>query len=155
LKIELRRIWENEEESQYTVVRSIVLADVYKDEYGDIIEGEPDETLYDTLYKYIVLFGVPNGSSPFLNSKVMTAVKNTLSSDNRRKKSGRGRNRKVSCDAKEFICDQNKFSLSHGNNRYIARARESLSVSHSSNTCRCQIRNYKKIASSWHSLILI
>mmetsp|Transcript_58141 Transcript_58141/g.65002 ORF Transcript_58141/g.65002 Transcript_58141/m.65002 type:complete len:1499 (-) Transcript_58141:1235-5731(-) len=127
LKIELRRIWENEEESQYTVVRSIVLADVYKDEYGDIIEGESDETLYDTLYKYIVLFGVPNNSSPFLNSKVMTAVKNTLSSDNRQKKSGRGRNRKVSCDAKEFICDQNKFSLSHGTNRYIARARTSLS----------------------------
>ena len=35
-----------------------VLADIYKDEDGHVIEGEPDETLYDTLYKYLVLFGI-------------------------------------------------------------------------------------------------
>jgi serine/threonine protein kinase len=126
LKRELRRIWENEEETQYTVVRSIVLADVYKDEFGDIIEGEPDETLYDTLYKYLVLFGIPNDSSPLLNSKVMIAVKNTLSSESRHKKGGRGRNRKMPCDTMQFISDQNRFSLSHGNNIYVGHARTSL-----------------------------
>jgi len=137
LKKELRKLWENEEEIQYSVVRSIVLADVYKDEDGHVIEGVPDETLYDTLYKYLVLFGIPDDSSALLNSKVMTAVKTTLVSEGRQKKA-RGRNRKVSCDANKFISDRSKFSLSHGNNRYISRARTSLSVSHTSNICRIQ-----------------
>jgi serine/threonine protein kinase len=129
LKKELRRIWENEEETQYSVVRSIVLADVYKNEDGHVIEGEADDTLYDTLYKYLVLFGIPDDSSALLNSKVMAAVKTTLLSEGRQKK-GRGRNRKNLDDAKKFINDRCKFSLSHGNNQYISRARTSLSVSH-------------------------
>ena len=128
LKKELRRIWENEEESQYSVVRSIILADVYKDEHGETLEGVADETLYDTLYRYLVLFGIPDESPSFLNSKVMAAVKTTLLPELRQKK-GRGRNKKGLCDAKKFITDRNRFSLSHGNNRYISRARMSLSVS--------------------------
>jgi serine/threonine protein kinase len=129
LKKELRRIWENEEETQYSVVRSIVLADVYKDEDGHVIEGEADETLYDTLYKFLVLFGIPDDSSALLNSKVMAAVKTTLLSEGRQKK-GRGRTRKNLDDAKKFTSDSCKFSLSHGNNQFISRARTSLSVSH-------------------------
>ena len=129
LKKELRRIWENEEETQYSVVRSIVLADVYKDEDGHVIEGEADETLYDTLYKFLVLFGIPDDSSALLNSKVMAAVKTTLLSEGRQKK-GRGRTRKNLDDAKKFTSDRCKFSLSHGNNQFISRARTSLSVSH-------------------------
>jgi len=128
LKKELRRIWENEEETQYSVVRSIVLADVYKDADGYVIEGEADETLYDTLYKFLVLFGIPDDdSSAFLTSKVMAAVKATLVSDSRQKKA-RGRNRKVLCDANTFASDRRKFSLSHGSNQYILRARTSLSA---------------------------
>mmetsp|Transcript_3999 Transcript_3999/g.10462 ORF Transcript_3999/g.10462 Transcript_3999/m.10462 type:complete len:1482 (-) Transcript_3999:1127-5572(-) len=126
LKKELRRIWENEEETQYSVVRSIILADVYKNEHGQIVEGEADETLYDTLYKYLVLFGIPDESSSFLTSKVMAAVKTTLLCELRQKK-GRCRIKKGIYDAKKFISDRNKFSLSHGNNRFISRARKSLS----------------------------
>jgi hypothetical protein len=125
LKRELQRIWENEEETQYSVVRSIVLADVYKDEDGHVIEGEADETLYDTLYRYLVLFGIPDDSSTLNNSKVMAAVKTTLLSEGRQKK-GRGRNRKHLCDAKQYITDSSKFSITHGNNEYIKRARDSL-----------------------------
>ena len=129
LKKELRRIWENEEEAQYSVVRSIILADVFKDEDGHIIEGDADDTLYDTFYRYLVLFGIPDDSSALLNSKVMAAVKTTLLSEGRQKK-GRGRIRKNLCDAKKFTSDCKKFSLSHGRNKYISRARMSLSVSH-------------------------
>jgi len=127
LRKELRRIWENEEETRYSVVRSIVLAEVYKDEDGHVIEGDPDETLYDTLYKFLVLFGIPNDSSGLLNSKVMAAVKATLVSEGRQKKL-RGRSRKVPCDANKFASDRSKFSLSHGSNKYISRARASLST---------------------------
>eukprot|EP00536_Pseudo-nitzschia_multiseries_P006186 jgi/Psemu1/192586/e_gw1.129.50.1 len=127
LRKELRRIWENEEETQYSVVRSIVLADVYKDEDGHVIEGEPDETLYDTLYKFLVLFGIPDDSSGVLDSKVMAAVKATLVSEGRQKKV-RGRSRKVPCDANKFASDRSKFSLSHGSNQYVSRARMSLSA---------------------------
>jgi len=127
LKKELRRIWENEEETQFSVIRSIVLADVYKDEDGNVIEGDADETLYDTLYKYLVLFGIPDESTSLLNSKVMAAVKTTLLSEGRQKKT-RGRNRKILGDANKFISDRNKYSLSHGNNQYISRARTSLSA---------------------------
>ena len=125
LKKELRRIWENEEETQYSVLRSIVLADVFKDEDGQVIEGEADDTLYDTLYRYLVLFGIPDDSSALSNSKVMAAVKTTLLFEGRQKK-GRGRNRKNLSDAKKFTGDCNKFSLSHGSNKYISRARMSL-----------------------------
>ncbi len=128
LKRELRRIWENEEETQYSVLRSVVLADVLKDDDGQVIEGEVDDTLYDTLYRYLVLFGIPGDSSPLSNSKVMAAVKTTLLSEGRLKK-GRSRSRKNLSDAKQFTSDCNKFSLSHGRNKYISRARMSLSVS--------------------------
>ena len=126
LKKELRRIWENEDETQYSVVRSIILADVFKDEDGNIIEGEADDTLYDTLYRYLVLFGIPEDSPTLSNSKVMAAIRTTLLSEGRQKK-GRGRNRKNLSDSKTFVSDCNKFSLSHGKNKYIQRARMSLS----------------------------
>ena len=128
LKKELRRIWKNEEETKYSVMQSIILADVYKDENGHVIKGEADETLYDTLYKYLVLFGIPNVSSSLFNSKVMAAVRTTLLSDSRQKK-GRGQDRKGFFDAKKFAKDQDKFSLLYGNNRYISQAQNALSVS--------------------------
>ena len=109
-------------------MRSIILADVYKDENGHVIKGEADETLYDTLYKYLVLFGIPNVSSCLFNSKVMAAVRTTLLSDSRQKK-GRGQDRKGFFDAKKFAKDQDKFSLLYRNNRYISQAQNALSVS--------------------------
>jgi serine/threonine protein kinase len=125
-KNELRKIWENEEESQYSVIRSIILADVYKDEDGHIIEGEPDEVLYDTLYKFLVLFGVPKDHQN-LNTKVMCAIKSTLTLEGRQNNKGRG-GKKLRSDARKFSQDRRKYSLSHGSNSYVSRARESLMV---------------------------
>jgi serine/threonine protein kinase len=125
LKNELRKIWENEEEEQYSVIRSVVLGDVYKDEDGHIIEGEPDEVLYDTLYRFLVLFGLPDETSWPVASKVMSVVRATLAPDARKVKLGKGA-RRAHSDANKFGRDRRKFSLSHGNNQYIARARCAL-----------------------------
>lgn len=124
LKNQLRKIWENEDEKEFSVIRSVVLGDVYKDEDGHVIEGEPDEVLYDTLYRFLVLFGVPDEPSWPIKSKVMSIVRQTLTPDGRRVK-GRGAKRAHS-DANKFVSDRRKYSLSHGNNQFIARARCTL-----------------------------
>ncbi|CAJ1903870.1 unnamed protein product [Cylindrotheca closterium] len=126
LKKELRLIWENEAESNYSVIRSLILSEVYKDEEGHIIEGEPDESLYDTLYRFLVLFGIPVVSSTLSSSKVWIAIKNTL--ENKAKKSGGKKNQRN--DSTQFSSDRRKYSISRGNNKYIARARKSLESLH-------------------------
>mmetsp|Transcript_56026 Transcript_56026/g.135577 ORF Transcript_56026/g.135577 Transcript_56026/m.135577 type:complete len:1555 (+) Transcript_56026:355-5019(+) len=128
LKRELKKVWENEEESDFSVVRSLVLADCFMDDEGHILEGEPDEVLYDTLYKFLVLFGIPNNNDPaFADSKAMKIVKATLTSDSRKNYSRKGRGKKrTGSDASKFYCDRRKYSLSQGNNSYIARARDTL-----------------------------
>mmetsp|Transcript_487 Transcript_487/g.769 ORF Transcript_487/g.769 Transcript_487/m.769 type:complete len:1375 (-) Transcript_487:1532-5656(-) len=131
LKKELRTIWENEAESNYSVIRSLILSEVYKDEEGHIIEGEPDEVLYDTLYRFLVLFGVPDVSSTLSNSKVWIAIKNTLESKSntgKAKKSGGKKSQRN--ESTQFNRDRRKYSLSRGNNKYIARARKSLESLH-------------------------
>jgi serine/threonine protein kinase len=127
LKRALRKIWEDETETQYSVIRSIILADVYMDDDGHIIEGEPDETLYDTLYKFLVLFGIPEDSErSFMGSKVMAAIKNTLTPESQRNRNGKG-GRKALSDAQKFSRDRRKYSIARGSNRFISRARETLS----------------------------
>jgi serine/threonine protein kinase len=124
LKNQLRKIWENDVEKEYSVIRGIVLADVYKDEDGHIIEGEPDEVLYDTLYRFLVLFGVPDEASWSTKSKVISVVRDTLTPDGRR---GKGRAAKrAHSDANKFGRDRRKYSLSHGTNQFISRARCAL-----------------------------
>lgn len=131
LKQELRTIWENEAESEYSVIRSLILSEVYKDEEGHIIEGEPDEVLYDTLYRFLVLFGIPDVSSTLSNSKVWIAIKNTLESNSNTEKAKKsGGKKKQRNDSNQFNRDRRKYSLSRGNNKYIARARKSLEVQH-------------------------
>jgi serine/threonine protein kinase len=128
LKEELRKIWEDEGDSEYSIVRSLVLANVFKDDDGHILEGEPDETLYHTLYKYLVLFGIPEASQRRqMDSKVMSVIKATLTSRSQRGKFG-GKGRTKS-DLQKFNRDRKKYSLSHGTNYYIARARGALKVS--------------------------
>lgn len=126
---ELRMIWEDELDSEYTVVRSLVLSDVFSDEDGHILEGEPDDVLYNTLYRYLVLFGIPDASSDqhFFQSRVMVAIKATLES---RSNGGRKRRngRKIKSDVQKYNRDRKKYSLSVGNNMYIARARDALKV---------------------------
>jgi serine/threonine protein kinase len=128
LKKKLRRIWEDENISEFSVVRAVILADVYKDEDGNIIEGEPDETLYDTLYRFLVLFGIPE-ETPQQGSKIWRAVKEALEGNVnvQGNKGGRGR-KKEPTDATRYCRDRKRYSLMHGNNKYIARARKSLEV---------------------------
>jgi serine/threonine protein kinase len=129
LKKELRMLWENDEEPEYSVIRSLILSDVYKDEEGHIIEGEPDEVLYDTLYRFLVLFGIPDLPAQLSGSKVWAAVKRTLGSN----KAGKGKGARTyggkknrRNDVTHYNRDRNKYSLSRGSNKYIARAREAL-----------------------------
>ncbi|KAL3916576.1 MAG: hypothetical protein SGILL_005113, partial [Bacillariaceae sp.] len=90
LKEELREIWEDEDDLEYTIVRSLVLSEVFKDDNGHILHGEPDENLYHTLYKYLVLFGVPDASQQrMMESKVMSAIQATLLPGSQGGKAGR------------------------------------------------------------------
>lgn len=129
LKRELRTIWENEEESDYSVIRSLILSGVYKDEEGHIIEGEPDEVLYDTLYRFIVLFGIPDVQTNSRCSKVLSAVKRSLdggkSAKERRACGSKNSQRN---DVSQYTRDRRKYSVARGNNKYIARARDALEV---------------------------
>jgi serine/threonine protein kinase len=126
LKKKLRQIWENENVAGYDVIRSVVLSDVYKDDSGNIIEGEPDETLYDTLYRCLVLFGIP--SDKFQQKKcpkVWQAISESLESTPTSKGS-RAIRKKHGSNASQFHRDSKKFSIRSGNNEYISRARKQL-----------------------------
>lgn len=113
----LQAIWEDVTVLGYSVVRSFVLADVYMDDEGNITEGEPDDTFYDTLYRFLVLFGIPeNKFQKRQHGKVWKAINDCLHSS----ASKRGK------DVVQFARDQKRYSLSHGTNKYIARARQNL-----------------------------
>jgi serine/threonine protein kinase len=122
LKKRLRNIWECEDEDGFSVIRSVILAEVDKDEEGHIVEGEPNEILYDTFYRFLVLFGLPDLPPALRNSKVWIAVRECLECSTRTA----GRGSKKTNDANRYIRDCRKYSLSHGKNQYIARAREAL-----------------------------
>jgi serine/threonine protein kinase len=129
LKKKLERLWEDENVAEFSVVRSVILNNVYKDEAGHIIEGEPDEVFYHTLYRYLVLFGIPE-DSPLMGGKVLDAIRESLEvkNDGRGKlgRSGKAKRKGDSTDAGRFKGDRNKYSLLHGNSKYISRARQSL-----------------------------
>jgi hypothetical protein len=64
LKVNLRLIWEAEEDGPYGVIREVIesLADPDEDEQlngGTNRGSSPGDVLYDTLYRYLVLFGIP------------------------------------------------------------------------------------------------
>jgi serine/threonine protein kinase len=128
LKKKLRQIWLEDEYAGFNAVRTMVLLDVDGD------EGEPDETLYHTLYRYLVLFGIPEDRSQFNNGdKVWKAIRQSLEGGGRTRAKAYGRNvrqgKKEGPDSAQFARDRKKYSLSHGSNKYIARARRSLEVS--------------------------
>jgi serine/threonine protein kinase len=132
LRRKLRKLWEDEHVTEFSVVRSIVLQEVFKDEDGHILEGDPDETLYDTIYRYLVIFGVPEAIPNSMGAKVFLAIKEALDgSHGSRAKGGKcGKGKNGLTDVIRFSRDRKKFSLSHGNNKFMARARASLEVSH-------------------------
>lgn len=129
LKKKLRQIWVEDEYSGFNAVRTMILLDVDGD------EGEPDETLYHTLYRYLVLFGIPEDRSHIKEgNKVWKAIFQCLEgggrTSTRSKAYGRSarQSRKEGPDSAQFARDRKKYSLSHGSNEYIARARKSLEV---------------------------
>lgn len=125
LKKRLRKIWENEKVKGYKVIRSVILSDVYKDEAGHIIDGEPDETLYDTFYRFLVLFGIPEVAFEQKKCpKVWQAVYESLQPSNARP--GKPVRMKQGTDSTRFSRDCRRYSIRSGNNKYILRARKRL-----------------------------
>lgn len=124
-KKRLRNIWENENEKGYDIIRSVILTDVYKDDAGNVIDGEPDETLYDTLYRFLVLFGIPDVQFESKRCpKVWKAIHDSLLPPSSQKsgKPTRGNQSDVSIYRRHC----NTYSIQYGNNEYIARARKRL-----------------------------
>lgn len=123
LKLRLKDIWENESVPEYSVIRSIIYDGVDVDEDGDVV-GEVDDTFYDTLYRFLVLFGVP--SEPFKQKtrpRVWKAMYECLLAGQKpvsRKKGTRGN------DVAQYKRDCKRFSIQSGTNEYIARARGAL-----------------------------
>jgi hypothetical protein len=101
----------------------------------DVDGEEQDETLYHTLYRYLVLFGIPEEKDYATKGKpVWKAITQTLVSGNQGRRAGTyGRNARQAAKegpaSAQFARDRKKYSLSHGNNKYIARARKTLEVS--------------------------
>ena len=137
LKKKLRNIWENEKSNGYDVIRSVILGDVFEDEEGNV-EGEPDDTLYDTLYRFLVLFGVPKEKSQWKEgSRVWRAIDSCLGSEyasyasnattrSRRNVTNPSVPIKEGLDFAQYKIDCSKFSILNGENEHIARARKSL-----------------------------
>jgi hypothetical protein len=59
LKQKLKFVWENNKVDGFKVIQICILSDVYKDESGHIVEGNPDKTLYNTFYRFLALFDTP------------------------------------------------------------------------------------------------
>lgn len=117
-KNKLQELWENDNSSGYSVVRSVIMSEVYKDEYGNIVEGEPDETLYDTLYRYLVLFGVPDYKfQQKKHGRVWKAISDALLN---------GATKNALQSKKQFGRDQDRYSLAKGDDKFIKRARKNL-----------------------------
>ncbi|KAL7523599.1 hypothetical protein ACHAWF_000586 [Thalassiosira exigua] len=113
LKAKLRKIWK---ERSYDVIRSVMLD---CDEDGREVE---DETLYDTLYRFLVLFGIPEKCMQFgleKHVKVWYAINSTLLPPKRL------RSQKCS-DVDAFVQDRAKFSLANRTAERIANARRRL-----------------------------
>ena len=137
LKSKLAAIWESEKTKGYEVIRSVILGDIYEDEYGNV-EGEKDETLYDTFYRYLVLFGLPKEKFQVRNgSRVWKAIEfclGTIPSSSGPASKSRRSKKVISCkdkcrnglDSEQFEKDQRMFSLEKGTNAAIARARNTL-----------------------------
>jgi len=111
LKGKLRKIWK---QKPHDVIRSVMLDD---DENGVEIE---DQTLYDTLYRYLVLFGIPGKQFDIkTHGKVWRAINSTLLPS-------KGPRSKKCPDMDVFNKDRNKFSLADGTDKRIADARRRL-----------------------------
>ena len=120
LKGKLRKIWR---QKSHNVIRSVMFDN---DENGTEVE---DQTLYNTLYRYLVLFGIPENHFDSKNhGKVWNAINTTLLCP-------KG-SRKKCPDTDVFNKDRKEFSLAVGSDERIAYARQRLLVS---STVQCVI----------------
>ena len=132
LKEHLQNIWENEKNSGYSVIRSVIFDGVDVDDYGNL-EGDPDNTLYDTLYRYLVLFGIPKQKFQEKNGRLVwnaisDALQGTTSNGKKVPVSKYSARKKAKTDITTFKRDCKKYSIRTGTNIYIARARHALTV---------------------------
>jgi serine/threonine protein kinase len=134
LKRKLTAIWESDKPNGYEVIKNVIRCDVLEDENGKIIEGVPDDTLYDTLYRYLVLFGIPMDRLELKDGfKVLTAIDHCIGTEDISKQVRRSK-RNASCygsvkegpDFAQYTRDCERFSVWKGDNQYIARARNTL-----------------------------
>jgi serine/threonine protein kinase len=134
LKKKLKSIWENHKSSGYEVIRNVIRCDVFEDEEGNIIEGEVDETLYDTLYRFLVLFGIPQEKFQWKDgSRVWRAIDSCLGTEDTpvpvrksRRNAANAPIRKDGPDACQYVEDCKMFSIFKGGDEHIARARKHL-----------------------------
>lgn len=114
LKGKLRSIWK---QKSHDVIHSVMLDD---DENGMEME---DQTLFNTLYRYLVVFGIPKKQFGIkTNGKVWRAINSTLLPP-------KGQRSKKCPDIDVFNRDRKIFSLSEGSHKRIADARRRLTVS--------------------------
>ena len=110
LREKLQVIWTTEE--AYSVIRSVIIDS----------DGAKDQTLFDTLYRFLVLFGIPERQVQFGSSKenkeVWHAINSTLTPQEGTE----------NC-SEAFNKHRKKYSLSKGTTKLIADARRRLSVS--------------------------
>jgi len=123
LKKKLRHIWESGKKSSgFSVIRSVILSDVFEDDDGNT-QGVADDTLYDTLYRFLVLFGIPKEKYKMKeNGGVWKAIVSSLGDHDE----SVSNNRLKPADKDIFVRDRRLFSFSHGSDRRISRARETL-----------------------------
>ena len=113
LKGKLRKIWK---QKSHDVIQSAIFDE---DEDGQEVE---DETLFDTLYRYLVLFGIPEKQFGIKkHGQVWRAINSTLVQSKKAKS-------KKCPDVDTYTKDRKKFSLAEGNDSRIAEARRRLMV---------------------------
>jgi serine/threonine protein kinase len=112
-KDKLKVLWESRNSKGYDVVRAVILGDVSRDADGIYTDGDPDETLYNTLYRFLVLFGIPKHK--FGQDEHPDIWKAISSLEVCGKKS-------------KFARHQREYSLMEGTNKFVLRARQRLEV---------------------------
>lgn len=124
----LRNVWEDENVDGYSVIRSVIFDGVDKDEYGRVTEGEADDTFYDTLYRFVVLFGIPEVQFQQKTCpRVWKAILDSLEpSKPSLARGGKPVRKKSGSDVTQYNRDCKKYSIRGGNNFFIARARRAL-----------------------------
>lgn len=134
LKRKLKSIWESKKPNGYEVIKNVIRCDVLEDDDGNIIDGFPDDTLYDTFYRFLVLFGIPTERFECKDgSRVWGAIDQCIgfedlsnATNRSRRNISSNRSRKKGPDYAQYMFDCDRFSMSRGDNEHIARARGTL-----------------------------